>query len=63
MVSYFIVVLNLSSKDGVAKTFSAVFLCLVVRFSVFSSLDSDQLVSMSPRLVGPYSGGGEFQVL
>ena len=34
-----------------------------VRFKVFVSLFLDQLVSVSPRLVGPYNGGGGFQVL
>ena len=37
IVSYFIVVLNFSSKLGVAKNSSAVLRCLAVRFSVFTS--------------------------
>ena len=62
-VSYLIVVLNLSSRDGVAKTLIAALCCQCVRFKVFVSLLLDQLVSVSPRLVGPYNGGGGFQVL
>ena len=34
-----------------------------VRFKVFVSLLLDQFVRVSPRLVGPYNGGGGFQVL
>ena len=55
--------LNLSSRDCVAKTLSAALRCRVVRFNVLMSLFLDQFVSVSPRLVGPYSGGGGFQVL
>ena len=55
--------LNLSSRDGVAKTFSAVLRCRAVRLTVLISLVLDQLVSVSPRLVGPYNGGDGFQVL
>ena len=62
-VLYFIVVLNLISRDGVAKTLSAALRWRCVRFKVFVSLLLDQLVSVSPRLVGPYNGGGGFQVL
>ena len=62
-MSYLIVVLNLSSRDGVAKTLSAALRCRCVSFNVFVSLLRDQLVSVSPRLVGPYNGGGGFQVL
>ena len=62
-VSYLIVVLNLSSRDGVAKTLSAALRCRCVRFRVFVSLLLDQLVSVSSRLVCPYNGGGGFQVL
>ena len=57
-----IVVLNLSSRD-IAKTLSAVLRCRVVKFNVFDNLALDQLVSVSPRLVGPYNDGGGFQVL
>ena len=63
MVSYFIVVLNFSSRDGVARTSSAEFRWRCVKFKVFVSLLLDQFVRVSPRLVGPYSGGGGFQVL
>ena len=63
IVLYLIVALNFSSKDGVAKTSSAVFRWRCVRFKVFVSLSLDQLVRVSPRLVGPYNGGGGFQVL
>ena len=59
---YFIVVLNLSSRDGVAKTLNAALCWRCVRFKVFVSLFLDQLVSVSPRLVGPYNGGGGFKV-
>ena len=55
--------LNLSSRDGVAKTLSAALRCRCVRFKVFVSLLLDQLVSVSPRLEGPYNGGAGFQVL
>ena len=60
---YLIVALNFSSKDGAAKTSSAVFRWRCVKFKVFVSLFLDQLVSVSPKLVGPYNGGGGFQVL
>ena len=63
IVLYFIVALNFNSKLGVAKTSSAVLRCLAVRFSLFTSQFLDQFLSVSPRLVGPYSGGGGFQVL
>ena len=63
IVSYLIVVLNLSLREGVAKTLSAVLRCRVVIFNVFINLFLDQFVSVSPRLVGPYNGGGGFQVL
>ena len=53
----------MSLRDGVAKTLSAALRCLCVRFKVFVNLLRDQLVSVSPRLVGPYNGGGGFQVL
>ena len=56
------VALNLSSRVGVAKTLSAVLRCRCVRFRVIVSLLLDQLVSVSLRLVGPYNGGGGFQV-
>ena len=62
-MSYLIVELNLSSRDGVAKTLSAVLRCRVVRFNVLINLFLDQFVSVSPRLEGPYNGGGGFQVL
>ena len=55
--------LNISSRDGVAKTLSAALRCRCVRFKVFVSLLLDKLVSVSPRLVGSYNGGGGFQVL
>ena len=35
----------------------------VLDFKVFVSLLLDQFVRVSPRLVGPYNGGGGFQVL
>ena len=57
------VVLSLSSRVGVAKTLSAALRCRCVRFRVFVSLLLDQLVNVSPRLVGPKNGGGGFQVL
>ena len=57
------VLLNLSSRDVVAKTLSAALRCRCVIFKVFVSLFLDQLVSVSPRSVGPYNGGGGFQVL
>ena len=41
IVSYFIVALNFSSSDGVAKTLSAALRCLVVRLNVFTSLFLD----------------------
>ena len=63
IVAYFIVVLNLSSRLGVAKTSSAVLRCHCVRFSVVITLFLDQFVSVSPRFVGPYNGGGGFHVL
>ena len=62
IVAYFIVVLNFSSKRGVAKTSSAVLRCRAVRFSMLINLFLDQFVSVSPRFVGPYNGGGGFQV-
>ena len=55
--------LNFSSKLGVAKTSSAVLRCRAVKFSVLIILFLDQFVSVSPRFVGPYNGGGGFQVL
>ena len=63
IVPYFIVVLNFSSKFEIAKTSSAVLRCRAVRFSVLINLFLDQFVSVSPSFVGPYSGGGGFQVL
>ena len=63
MVSNFIVALNFSSKLGVAKTLSAVLRCLDVKFYVFTSQLLDQIVNVSPRLVGPYKGGEGFHVL
>ena len=63
IVPYSIVVLNFSSKLGVAKTSSAVLRCRAVRFSVLINQFLDQFVSVSPRFVGPYNGGGGFQVL
>ena len=55
--------LNLSSRDGIARTLSAALRWRCVRFKVFVSLFLGQLVSVSPRVVGPYNGGGGFQVL
>ena len=62
-MSYLIVVLNFSSRDGVARTLSALLCCRVVIFNVFINVFLDQFVSVSPRLVGPYNSGGGFQVL
>ena len=62
-MSYLIVVLNFSSRDDVARTLSALLRCRVVIFNVFINLFLDQFVGVSPRLVGPYNGGGGFQVL
>ena len=55
--------MNFSSRDGVARTSSAEFRWRCVKFKVFVSLLLDQFVRVSPRLVGPYNGGGGFQVL
>ena len=55
--------LNFNSRDGVARTSSAVLRCRAVRLSVLISLFLAQFVSVSPRFVGPYKGGGGFQVL
>ena len=63
IVLYLIVVLNFNSRDGVARTSSAVLRCRAVRLSVLISLFLAQFVSVSPRFVGPYKGGGGFQVL
>ena len=57
IVSNFIVALNLISTLG------AVFRCLDVKFIVFTKRLLDQFVSVSPRLVGRYKGGGGFHVL
>ena len=61
--SVFYCCVTFSSNFGVAKNSSAVLRCRAVRFSVLINLFLDQLVSVSPKLVGPYSGGGGFQVL
>ena len=53
----------MSSREGVAKTLSAVWRCRVVIFNELINLFLDQFVSVSPRLVGPYNGGGGFPVL
>ena len=45
------------------RTLSALLRCRVVIFNVFINLFLDQFVGVSPRLVGPYNGGGGFQVL
>ena len=63
IVSYYIVALNFISKDGVAKRLSAAFRCLVIRLSGLNSLLFDQFFNVSPNFVGPYNGGGGFQVL
>ena len=63
IVPYFIVILKFNSERGVAKTSSAVLRCRAVRFNVLINQFLDQFVSVSPRFVGPYNGGGGLQVL